>query len=72
MLHTVVVWQSILVQGRLAPGGPQALVRAAHLTHGRIAHGARFASLSHQNVKESEWVHLITLIIHSLLPLPSP
>lgn len=42
MLHTVVVWQSILVQVRLAPGSPQALVRATHLTHGRVAHGARF------------------------------
>lgn len=54
MLHTVVVWQSILVQVRLAPGGPQALVGATHLTHGRVAHAARFTSLSHQNVKESK------------------
>lgn len=42
MLHAVVFWQSILVQVSLAPGGPQALVRAAHLTHGRVAHGAGF------------------------------
>lgn len=70
MLHTVEVWQSILVQVRQAPGSPQALVRATHLTHGRIAHAARFTSLSHQNVKESKWVHLITLIIYSRSPPP--
>lgn len=70
MLHTVEVWQSILVQVRQAPGSPQALVRATHLTHGRVAHAARFTSLSHQNVKDSKWVHLITLIIYSRSPPP--
>lgn len=40
MLLTVEIWQIILPQGRQAPHSPQALVRAAHLTHGGVAHGA--------------------------------
>lgn len=40
MLLTVEIWQIILPQGRQAPHSPQALVRAAHLTHGSVAHGA--------------------------------
>lgn len=43
MLLTVEVWQVVLSQGRQARHGPQALVRAAHLTHGGVAHGARHA-----------------------------
>lgn len=55
MLHAVVVWRRILVQVRLTPGCPQALVWAAHLPHGRVAHDARYSGLSHQSVKESKW-----------------
>lgn len=43
MLLTVEVWQVVLSQGRQAGHGPQALVGAAHLTHGGVAHGARHA-----------------------------
>lgn len=68
MLHTILVWQSILFQVGLAPGGPQGLVQTTHLTHGHIAHGASFASLSHQNVKEFKWMHVIT---GNLVPVPA-
>ena len=69
MLHTVVFWGRILVQVGLAPCRPQALVRAAHLTHGRVAHDARYSGLSHQSVRNlSE--HLMSLIIH--FPNPPP
>lgn len=40
MLLTVEIWQIILPQGRQASNSPQALVRAAHLAHGGVAHGA--------------------------------
>lgn len=57
MLHAVEVWQSIQVQVSRAPSRPQALVWAAHLTHGCVAHGSTYISLFHQNVKDSKWVN---------------
>lgn len=57
MLHAVEVWQSILVRVSRAPSRPQALVWAAHLTHGCVAHGSTYISLFHQNVKDSKWVN---------------
>lgn len=62
-----VVLRVVLVQVGPAPDASQTLVRATHLTHGCVAHGAKFAGLSHQHMKEAVWVQLITGN-----PFPSP
>lgn len=62
VLHAV----EVQVQLSRAPSRPQALVWAAHLTHGCVAHGSTYISVFHQNVKDSKWVN------HFDNPLPVP
>lgn len=52
VLLTVKVRPGVLVQVGQTPSGLEAFVRTTHLTHGSVSHGARFASLSHQIVKD--------------------
>lgn len=64
MIHTVVVWQCILVLVKLVPSYSQAFLRATHFTHGCVAHGGRHSSPSHQS--ESKRVQYIKVIIFSV------